>query len=276
MSITVHSNSGKEQYAVYTGLSTPAFSPLIAGITFPNPDYIIHRSHADLYVFEYVWEGKGFVRQDEEEAEVCAGDAYILQAGHCHHYYPDRSDPWKKIWFNVRGSFVRHLLSDYELEHTLHIPGFGQPDYLYEIMQNIEQSPSGCLNQLSFCLHRYIQALSAFVGHPAVQHSPAVIMKNYIEQNLTRSLSLEEIAQSVHLSPSRALHLYKEEFQIPPYRYYLTQRFELAQSMLLNTDLSVQGIAGLMGFKDYHHFSIFFKKECGVSPSEYRMQRHGL
>ncbi len=275
MPITAHNYPGKEQYAVYTGISTPAFSPIIAGITFPNPDYIIHRSHADLYVFEYILEGKGFVRQDDEEAEVCTGDAYILQAGHCHHYFPDRNDPWKKIWFNVRGSLVRHLLSDYELEHTLHIPGFGQPEYLYEIMQNIERSPAGCLNQLCFCLHRYIQTLSDFVGRPAAQHSPAFIMKNYIEQNLTRSLSLEEIAQSVHLSSSRALHLYKEEFQIPPYRYYLTQRLELAQSMLLNTELSVQGISELMGFKDYHHFSIFFKKECGISPSEYRTQSHG-
>ena len=71
------SNLGTEKYAVYTGAGTPSFIPLVAGITLPNPNYVIYRDHADIYVFEYVLAGKGYVRQGKEQAEARAGDAYV-------------------------------------------------------------------------------------------------------------------------------------------------------------------------------------------------------
>ncbi len=261
---------GTERSAVYTGAVTSSFIPIVAGVTYPDPNYVIYRSNADIYVFEYVLEGKGFVRQDEERAEVRASDAYLLQPGRLHHYYPDPENPWKKIWFNCKGSLVRHLLADYGLNQTLVFPGFGQEEYLQEILNLITNEPAQCCQMLALSLHRHIQALANLRKQEMREHTQALIMKNYIEQNLTHALPIEEVAESAHLSPSRALHLFKEAFGIPPYRYYLTQRMELAQSMLLDTNLSIQEIADRLGFEDYHHFSTFFKKECGLSPSRFR------
>ena len=264
------SNLGTEKYAVYTGAGTPAFLPLVAGITLPNPSYTIYRDNADIYVFEYVLKGKGYIRQGKEQAQARAGDAYILQPGKSHHYYADVREPWTKIWLNAGGSFIRHLLSDYGLNQALLIPGFGRPQYFYSLFHTIEADPSNCCNRLALCLHELVQALSSCYGSYREEHTQAVMMKNYIEQNLTRPLKTEEAAASVHLSPSRAIHLFKEAFGISPYRHYLAQRFELAQSMLLYTALSIQEISERLGFADYHHFTIFFKKECGMSPSQFR------
>lgn len=261
---------GTEKYAVYTGAGTPAFTPLMAGITFPNANYAIYRSNADIYVFEYVLDGKGYVRQDNEQVEVHGGDAYILQPGKCHYYYSDSETPWTKIWLNASGSLIHHLLSDYGLSQYLLIPGFGQQQYFYDILDTIEKNSAGCCNALALHLHELIQALASCHGNHLEKHTQAVIMKNYIEHNLTRPLTVEEIASSIHLSPSRALHIYKEAFGMSPYRYYLTQRLELAQSMLLYTTLSIQEISDRLGFSDYHHFSISFKKDFGVSPTQFR------
>ncbi len=263
-------NPGTEKYAVYTGAGTPAFLPLVAGITLPSPNYAIYRGNADIYVFEYVLDGKGYVRQDDEQAEVYAGDAYILQPGRCHHYYSDAKTPWTKIWLNAGGSLIRHLLSDYGLNQALLIPGFGQQQYFYNLFDTIEKDPSKCCGRLALCLHELVQALSSHYGSYREEHTQAVMMKNFIEQNLTRPLKIEAAAASVHLSPSRAIHVFKEAFGISPYRHYLTQRFELAQSMLLYTALSIQEVSEHLGFADYHHFTIFFRKECGMSPSQFR------
>lgn len=261
---------GEEKCAVYTGTSMPAFIPLIAGITLPDPDYMIYRNNADIYVFEYVLDGKGYICQDGEETEVHSGDAYILQPGKNHYYYADSKEPWTKVWLNARGSLIRHLLSDYGLDQTVLISGFGQKRYLCDILDTIEKDSMKCYARLTVQMHEYIQALSVFYGNHMKENTLAFAMKNYIEQNLTRALSVNDIAESVHLSASRAIHVFKETFGASPYQYYLAQRLELAQSMLLYTSLSVQEIAERLGFSDYHHFSNSFKKVCGASPVKFR------
>ena len=59
-----------------------------------------------------------------------------------------------------------------------------------------------------------------------------------------------------------------------PYRYYLSLRLALSQSLLERTAMPIQEIANRLGFMDYRHFSGFFRKETGVSPSCYR-KGHG-
>lgn len=264
---------GKEKFTFYTGPSSNGFAPITAGITYPDPSYKIYRCCSDVYVFEYLIDGKGYVSQDNRRFRVHPGDAYILHSGKEHDYYPDKKEPWTKIWFNVRGSLVRHLLADYELDNTLFIPGFHQPQYLYDILHTLEKDPVHSSQELAILLHRYIQALSTFCAALSDIPPQAAAMKNFIEQTLTQPLSIDEMADHVHLSRSRALHLFRDIYGISPYRYYMTQRLELAQSMLLHSTLSVQEVSDQLGFSDYRHFSGFFKKECGMSPMQYRAQQ---
>lgn len=261
---------GKEQYAIYTGQTTVRFAPMMAGITYPDPSYEIRRPRGDCYVFEYVIKGRGHVHQKERQFVMEKGDAYILHAGEYHHYFADKKDPWEKVWFNVNGSLVRHLLSDYGLESVLKIPSFGDSRFLTAIFHAIEKEPVHCADELALFLHQHIQALAAFIGNQTISHSQALAMKNYIEQNLTSPLGIDDIAAHVHLSRSRAIHLFKEAYADTPYNYYLGQKMELAQTMLKCTTLSIQEISERLGFSDYHHFSGSFKKWCGVSPARYR------
>lgn len=262
----------REEYAIYTGQSSPRFVPGLAGITYPDPFYEIYRPQGDCYVFEYVLSGRGHVRQDKEQVTVAAGDAYILQPGRCHHYYSDQKEPWTKIWFNVGGSLVGHLISDYQLDNILKIPAFSDSSCLYAILHAIERDPIHCGRELALLLHQYIQALSAFLGSEASGQSRALAIKNFIEQNAARSLTIDDIAGCIPLSRSRAIHLFRETYGTTPYRYYMELRTALAQSLLERTAMSIQEISDRLGFVDYHHFSGFFKKECGISPSSYRRQ----
>ena len=260
----------KEEVAVYVGQTDASFIPFFAGISFPDPTYEITRQIGDVYVFEYVISGQGTVTQDQKTFHVKAGDAYILQQGRFHPYYADKKDPWKKIWFNVSGSLVRHLLSDYGLNDIVKIPALHDGDHLYAIMDTIKKEPVHCKSELALLLHQYIQFVSDFLGNRTIQTSPALVMKNYIEQNLTASITIDDIASSVPLSRSRCIHLVKEVYHITPYNYYLQQRLELAQNLLRNTPLPVQEIAQHLNFPDCQRFSAFFKKYSGQSPTRFR------
>ncbi len=269
----VNHSEKAEEYAIYTGQVSSYFAPSLAGITYPNPSYEICRQRGDYYVFEYVLSGIGQVFQGKEHVTVTAGDAYILQPGKSHHYYADPKEPWTKIWFNVGGSLVGHLISDYQLDNVLKIPAFFDSSYLYTILGEIEKDPIYCGRKLALLLHQYIQALSAFLGREASGQSRALTLKNFIEQNAARSLTIDDIAACIPLSRSRAIHLFKETYGVTPYRYYMTLRLALSQSLLERTVMSIQEIADRLGFADYHHFSGFFKKECGISPTGYRRQK---
>lgn len=259
-----------EEFAPYTGASTPRFSPVLSGITWPDPSYEIRRSRSECYVFEYVMEGKGHLRHGEESFFLEKGDAYILHEGEYHHYYSDRQQPFQKIWFNVNGSLVRHLLSDYGLDTCVKVPAFGDHQHLSAIYHAMKKEPVHCAEELALLLHQYIQTLSRFVGFQEAVPSQALAIKNYIERNLTLPLSIDSMADHVHLSRSRAIHLFKETYGVTPYHYYLNQKAELARTLLKCTTLSVQEISERLGFSDYHHFSGFFRKWCGTAPSRYR------
>ena len=67
-----------EKYTVYTGPTAESFSPIMAGITYPDPAYEILVYRRPLCVFEYVLSGRGHIERNGSTLTVNAGDAYIL------------------------------------------------------------------------------------------------------------------------------------------------------------------------------------------------------
>ena len=199
-----------EKYTVYTGPTAESFSPIMAGITYPDPAYEILVYRRPLCVFEYVLSGRGHIERNGSILTVNAGDAYILTAGTYHHYYSDKVDPWTKIWFNVSGSLVQHLLSDYGLDGVTLIPRFHNETPLTRILDAFTADPVHSADKLAVLLHQYIQELADFLANKVPINPTALAIRNYIDMHLTESLSLDHLADTVSLSRSRLIHLFQE------------------------------------------------------------------
>lgn len=263
-------NHKNEKFAIYAGEKTLHFGPDMAGVSYEDPTYEIQRQHGDFFVFEYIISGEGYVQQNNEFHNVCAGDAYILTPGSYQHYGSDYDNPWTKVWFNVNGSLVRHLLSDYSLDSAFVISGFGDGSKLFEIVDAIEKNPISSSDQIALLLMQYIQKLAAFLSTDKETNETANQMRLYIEQHLLQPLSIDDLAAHVHISRSRALHLFKEFYHASPYRYYFSLKMELSLPLLSRTSLPISEIAKQLGFNDSQHFSSAFKKHYGMSPLHYR------
>ncbi len=96
--------------------------------------------------------------------------------------------------------------------------------------------------------------------------------KDYIEAHYQRNITLEEIAEEVGLSSYYLSKLFKEHFQITFVEYVTHTRLTKAKDLLLDDRISLKEIALTIGYKDPNYFSRVFKKETGLSPSEYRKQ----
>jgi two-component system response regulator YesN len=96
------------------------------------------------------------------------------------------------------------------------------------------------------------------------------IVIDLMKDDMRRGLSLTEIAQSVNLSSSRLRYLFKAETGVPIAQYFKSLRMQKAKELLENTFLSVKEITVSVGINDESHFVRDFKKNFGLTPSQYR------
>lgn len=94
--------------------------------------------------------------------------------------------------------------------------------------------------------------------------------KTYIDEGFSRDLSLDEVSREFNISPYYFSRVFKDETG-KNFIEYLTQvRMEKAKELLQDKELSMKEICVKVGYGDPNYFSRSFKKNVGVTPTEYR------
>lgn len=93
----------------------------------------------------------------------------------------------------------------------------------------------------------------------------------YIQSNYENSsLCLNEIAESLQISPAYLSTLFKQCRNQNISTFLTDTRIEAACHLLLNTTLSLKVISTQVGYSNQYYFSSCFKKKTGMTPSAYR------
>ncbi len=99
--------------------------------------------------------------------------------------------------------------------------------------------------------------------------------RNFIEENLAEDLNIEAIARAVGMSPYHFAHAFKAAAGLPPHKFVMQRRLEVAKSLLRGSSLGLTEIAQRVGYSSASHFSSGFHKLARVSPSEFRKGSRG-
>ena len=94
----------------------------------------------------------------------------------------------------------------------------------------------------------------------------------YFRMHYNKPISIEDYAVSHNMSISWFIQNFRQYANTTPAQYVQSLRLTNAKMLLETTNYNITEIANLVGYENPLYFSRFFRKQCGMSPSQFRKQ----
>jgi AraC-like DNA-binding protein len=141
------------------------------------------------------------------------------------------------------------------------------------VHQAIERSTSG-LEQQTLTLDLLAQLILRYSENPPdlanleTEIQPVHHVRDYLEDNYNREISLEQLAQVANLSSFHLNRSFSRTFGMPPHAYQIQLRI-LKAKRLLRKEQSIESVAIETGFVSQSHFGSHFKRLVCMTPKQY-------
>lgn len=231
----------------------------------------------------YCVDGKGWYKIYGKKYDITKNQFVILPPEVPYSFGADESDPWTIYWLHYSGSLCRSFLLPNSAPQNIEP---GENSRLQDRIQLFEEIyrcfSMGYIKEYmiysSMCLHvflasfiwleqyRYIQIPS----HKEYSFSSKVI--HYMQENIDRNLTLQQLAQHFKYSRSHFSMLFQKEAGVSPMNYFIHLKIQKACQYIALTNLKLNEISVKLGFEEPAYFSRIFTKIMGKSPSVYRKE----
>ena len=115
-----------------------------------------------------------------------------------------------------------------------------------------------------------VNAGPEIVGEVPDMDSRVAAVIELMRQSLSQPLSIDTLSKRINLSAPRLRQLFKRETGLSPIGYLKQLRMNEAAQLLRSSFLSIKEISFQIGAGDISHFVREFRKQYGVTPSNFR------
>lgn len=138
-----------------------------------------------------------------------------------------------------------------------------------QFMESVDSYRS--TDELCYAMIEILTAFMECMFPPAMENSRIVRdAMNYISAHFSEAVTLQDVADHLHLNPSYFSRIFKRSSG-STFKEYLTKvRVEEAKRLLRNTDYPLLDIAIGVGFDNQSYFTSVFKRLTGLTPKQYR------
>lgn len=230
--------------------------------------------------FVFMLEGEGTIESKDETFHLKSGDILFIPKNTTYksEWFPNPKAVFHSLHFNFLAKndpLLNKNIPVQLLDNT-------QFEQLYALLKRIEITQYSKNTDSFFALSAFYELCGSLLNGIKIDKStstnktilPAIF---YIEQNYTRSFTVERLANLCYLSPSRFYYLFKQQTGISPIVY--KNKIAIQNSLydlLYNNELSIKQVSEKHGFSNINYFERLFKQFIGNTPSNYRKEENSL
>ena len=253
-------------------------NPNLTGRLSPHPHLHYHLE------LVYMYEGECGVSLESGEYRIPTDSVFLSFPNQTHSYIPDKNDSHMLMIVNPDVIPEFSALFDRRIPETPVLTGVSEYPELLTVFGQIKRELNtqkdqytqpklrGLICTLFAELFRHMTLVDRVRGNSQALNS----VIGFCSRNFQRELSLEILAEELHMSKYYISHLFGSRFNMKFNDYINSLRVSAACRYLCNTDKSITEISELVGFGTPRTFNRAFLKQFGKSPSEYRAQNMTL
>jgi AraC-like DNA-binding protein len=240
----------------------------------------MHR-HDDRVEIVFIREGSGTHIIDGRAYSTGRGDLLIYNGGVLHDESANPGEGMNVYCCAFTNLKLRGLPKNTLSRGRVRIPTgerHGEFDSLFGLLH--AQIRSEQRLSLACCDH-LLQALLLMVSslideqdaeETAARYELGESVKRYIDRHYQDELDLGRLSEALNISPYYLAHRFRQSVGCSPIQYLIRRRIGEAQTLLINTGLSVTDIALMVGYDNPNYFNTAFRKVVGIPPGRYRRQ----
>lgn len=238
-----------------------------------EPTYQLSRDTYNSYLIMYIKRGKAKISYQQKQYIAKEGDIVYINCYYPHAY--EAMEELETIWFHYDGiaasAYDRALLENsngiFCLEDSL--PCITYIEKIYYAYQRLTETNEAVITT-------YItMVLSNLLRQGCRENSEnsnrvSRIAMRYIQDHLTKDLSIKTLAKQVALSEYYFARTFKKECGYSPHEYIVKTRITKAKELLKSSPYAQKEIARICGFSNESCFVTSFKKNTGMTPGVFR------
>ncbi|MBB6478763.1 AraC family transcriptional regulator [Spirochaeta isovalerica] len=222
--------------------------------------------------------GKGVFNVDGELHTVETNQGILLFPDVPHNYYAEES-PWIVDWFTFNGSNVEKVLNLVHIDKTAVFSVFQNSLFTGIIQKSLKMvrstEPDKGL-RASLLVYEFLVSFSHYAHKIGSEgdirlYSRLNPVLNHIEEHYSRSLTIEDLADVIGVTPQYLCLLFKKIIKQRPIEYLNNVRINKSKDLLLkNPRTKIDDISIMSGYESTSYFCSIFKKIEGMSPGRFR------
>lgn len=234
------------------------------------------------YQLVYVTKGKGIISTASiPETPLNEGALFMLFPDEWHTYSPDAETGWNTFWIGFKGSAVDPIIAGgfFEKGSPLVQMGFNEKvvGLFQEVLRFAGEERPGCQQLLAGYVSLLLGHITYLKRNESITNDRIHLLidkaRALMRENLMQNISPEAVAAQLHISYSWFRRFFRKYTGMAPGQYLAQLRIRYACELLEQTNLPVQTIAEQLHFESPGYFSVYFKRQTGRSPLEYRKSK---